>query len=64
MAKVEMEMGATFFFTNFSRYGVRAPTEECGAAVVVISLQSIVGVVIQVRQVKISSLQAQNEAVY
>ena len=31
-----------------SRYGVRAPTEECSLAVVVISLQSIVGVVIQV----------------
>merc|ERR550532_3958985 len=28
-------------------YGVRAPTEECSVAVVVISLQSIVGVVIQ-----------------
>ena len=28
---------------------MRAPTEECGVAVVVISLQSIVGVVIQVR---------------
>ena len=32
----------------FFRYGVRAPTEECSVAVVVISLQSIVGVVIQV----------------
>ena len=30
------------------RYGVRAPTEECSLGILLISLQSIVGVVIQV----------------
>ena len=30
------------------RYGTRAPTEQCPIAVVIMSLQSIVGVVIQV----------------
>ena len=33
------------------RYGVRAPTEECSLGILLISLQSIVGVVIQVARV-------------
>ena len=34
------------------RYGVRAPTEECSLGILLISLQSIVGVVIQVARVE------------
>ena len=32
------------------RYGVRVPTEECPAAIIVMSCQCIVGVIIQVHQ--------------
>ena len=39
----------TFSFHHlYYRYGTRAPTEQCPVAVVIMSLQSIVGVVIQV----------------
>ena len=34
-----------------SRYGVRATTEHCTVAIIVMSLQSILGVVIQVTTV-------------
>ena len=34
------------------RYGSRVPTEHCSVAVVVMSIQSIVGVVIQVSSQK------------
>ena len=44
------------------RYGVRAPTEECSLGILLISLQSIVGVVIQVARVKqITSLLTRSE---
>ena len=36
----------------FARYGVRVPTEECPAAVIVMSCQCIVGVIIQVTGVR------------
>ena len=33
------------------RYGVRVPTEECPAAIIVMSCQCIVGVIIQVQYI-------------
>ena len=38
------------------RYGVRAPTEECSLGILLISLQSIVGVVIQVARIETTDL--------
>lgn len=36
------------YHLKYCRYGVRAPTEECTLAIVIISIQSIFGVIIQV----------------
>ena len=44
----------------YSRYGVRAPTEECSLGLLIISLQSIVGVVIQVGTQHISDIPRTN----